>query len=83
MDLFRLWLMRMVRGAASGESNAEAVAGESELQARLVGAGSLDKWIDLWDTTNELTAKAFTVNLDRKQVVLSTFFELERTAQGA
>jgi DNA polymerase III subunit delta' len=83
MDLFRLWLMRMVRGAASGAVAAEAVNGEHQLQARLVGNTSLDRWIDLWEKTNELSTKAFTVNLDRKQVILNTFFELERTAEGA
>ncbi len=83
MDLYRLWLTRMVRGGASGIEIDEAVAGERALQLRLLANTRLDRWVDLWEKTNELSAKAFSVNLDRKQVILRIFFELERAAQGA
>ena len=83
IDLFRLWLSRMVRGAAAGRGLEEAVPGESGLQARLLAKTPLDRWVELWEKTNALAAKAEQVNLDRKQVILTTFFELERTARGA
>ncbi len=83
MDLFQLWLTRLVRGSADAEHIGEPVAGEAALNGRLAGTAPLDRWVELWEKTNELAARAESVNLDRKQVVLTTCFELERTARGA
>ncbi len=82
-ELFRLWVRRLVRSAAMPAEFAEAVAGEGALARRLTGTVPLDRWVGLWETANELSAQADGINLDRKQVVLGLFFELERMLQKA
>ena len=48
--------------------------------ARLAAAGSLDQWVEVWEKINRLFARASSVNLDRKQVLLNAFFALARVA---
>ncbi len=46
------------------------------------GQGALDPWLAAWEKIDELVGRADSVNLDRKQVVLNTFFELSAAARG-
>jgi DNA polymerase-3 subunit delta' len=43
---------------------------------RLARAAPLDHWLEVWDKSNELLARADTAYLDRKQVLLAVFFQL-------
>jgi DNA polymerase-3 subunit delta' len=49
---------------------------------RLAAAGSLDRWIELWEKVNRALAEAEALNLDRKQVVLNAFSGLQAAAQS-
>ena len=46
------------------------------------GQGVLDPWLAAWEKIDELVGRADSVNLDRKQVVLNTFFERSAAARG-
>ena len=64
------------RGAVGGEA-AAVVPQESGLQARLLAAASLDRWMDAWEKIAQLLSRADAVNLDRKQTVLGSFLALQ------
>ena len=77
------WLARLVRaGGRQGRGMVEVVPGEAALMGRLLAAASLDRWLDLWEKTGSLFAKADAVNLDRKQALLTAFLALERLSRA-
>lgn len=73
-------LARMVSHAATGSG----AAGEEEAKAaRLIDPRALAQWAELWETIHRAKAEADTLNLDRKNLVLGTFFRLEEAARPA
>ena len=87
VTLLRWWLGRAIRssaeraGASPGRVVVEVVPGEAALTMRLTERG-LEPWLKAWEKVATLTSRADAVNLDRKQVVLNTFFELASAARG-
>jgi DNA polymerase-3 subunit delta' len=79
-ELFSLFLARTIR-AAGGGGPVEAVAGEWSLAQRIGTQGALDHWVDLWEKVTRLAARANSLNLERKQVVLSAMLAFEATAR--
>jgi DNA polymerase-3 subunit delta' len=79
-ELLSWWLARMIRGGACGALPTEVVAGEAALMARLLERRSLAQWLTLWEKWGRLFARAEGANLDRKQVVVTAFLELEALA---
>jgi len=75
--LFDGWLKGLARYAAVGGEAAPVVAAESGLQARLLAAASLDRWMEAWEKVAHLLSRADAVNLDRKQTVLGSFLALQ------
>jgi DNA polymerase-3 subunit delta' len=79
--LTRELLSRLIRFAAAADpslARSEGVsAKERELLARLAPAASLDRWLQVWENTSRLLARADSANLDRKQVLLNVFLDLE------
>ncbi len=71
---------RLVRQAAMG---AGALGEEVRLSAQLISAGSLAQWAGLWETLQRAKAEADALNLDRKALVLSTFFQIEEAARNS
>jgi DNA polymerase III subunit delta' len=72
-------IARLISHAASGEG---ALAGETELAERLVAGPALARWVGLWETLQREKAEADALNLDRKMLLLETFFRLERVSRG-
>ena len=79
-DLFAWWLARMIRSGAEGSLPPEVVAGEGALMARLLERRGLAQWLELWEKVTRLFARADLAKLDRKQVILTAFLELEAVA---
>ncbi len=79
-ELLLDFLARLVAGQAEGKPRA-VLAEEGDLLRRLAGDGRLDRWIDVAETLRTLFGRADAVNLDRKQVVLDTFFTLQAAAR--
>ncbi len=75
--LFDGWLKSLARHAAVGGDAPLVVPSERGLQARLLAAANLDRWMTASDKIAELFYKADSVNLDRKQTVLGSFFALQ------
>jgi DNA polymerase III subunit delta' len=75
--LFDGWMKGLARCAALGGQATPVVPAESGLQARLLAAASLDRWIAAWEKAAELLSGADRVNLDRKQTVLGSFLVLQ------
>lgn len=72
-------IARLVSQAATGTG---ALAGEAELAERLVAGAGLARWVGLWEILQREKAEADALNLDRKMLLLETFFRLERVACG-
>lgn len=83
-DLLGRWLTRMIGAAAmaGGPSTGEIVPGEAALMQRLAGTRGLDQWVEVWENTSRLVARAESLALDRKQVMLNIFGVLERAARA-
>ncbi len=83
-ELLSWWLGRIARAAARRELPPEVVPGEGVLLQRLaqgsVGGSGLDRWVELWENTNRLFAKADSANLDRKQTLLNALLQIEAAA---
>lgn len=80
VDLMSWWLARLVR--ATGQGGEEGTIGainpaEAALRARLAAMAPLDRWAAMWEKTAQLFRRAAAINLDRKQVVLQAFMDLQ------
>ena len=80
-DLYGWWLTRLIRAGASGEPPSEAVAGERAVGAALLERAGLDRLVAVWENSTHLFARADSLNLDRKQVVLNAFLAFDRDAR--
>lgn len=79
--LFDGWLKGLVRQAALTTEAAAVVPMEAGLRARLLGAASVDRWMDASDEVGRLFSRADAVNLDRKQTVMGSFLKLQGAAR--
>lgn len=77
MELLVWWLGRMIRAGSTGSELAEVVPGEMALARRLLAGRPLAQWLGLWEKISRLLARTEAANLDRKQVVLTAFLDLE------
>ncbi len=80
MELLIWWLGRLIRAASTGQALPEVVAGEGALAGRLLEGRPLAQWLGLWEKISRLFARTEAANLDRKQVVLTAFLDLESAA---
>ena len=80
------WLEGLVGAIARDAPPPEVVAGDSALGRRLTagrrGLAGLEPWLEVWEKTHRLFARADSANLDRKQVVLQAFMALEDAARA-
>ncbi len=73
-DLLQFTLSRVIKRSAA-ENTTQHVP---DLITRLAGLATLDRWLAVWDNTNELITRCETANLDRKQVTLNIFQALAK-----
>ncbi len=72
--LFDRWFKGLARSWAVAAGEPPVVAAEDGLHRKLLGAASLDRWIEAWEKIARLLSRADPpVNLDRKQTVLNSF----------
>jgi DNA polymerase-3 subunit delta' len=79
-ELFAGWLAQGARRAAGGQGS-EVLAGEGDLQRRLVTRVGLERWTNLWERISVLFDRADAVNLDGKQVIMSAFLAVEKACR--
>jgi DNA polymerase-3 subunit delta' len=70
LEILNWWLLRRIREGATSMSESAPRRG-------------VEPWIAAWEKVRELAERSDSVNLDRKQVVLNTFFELSAAARQA
>ncbi len=84
--LLETWLEGLIGALARGSEPPEIVAGDGALGRRLTagrsGRAGLEPWLEVWEKTHRLFARADSANLDRKQVVLQAFMALEDAARA-
>jgi DNA polymerase-3 subunit delta' len=71
-------LQRMVRGTYTGTA---LVPGEAQMATRLRGLAPLEGWVGVWENLQTKALEADELNLDKKQLVLNAFFEMEALTQ--
>jgi DNA polymerase III subunit delta' len=83
-EFFCRLMTRVIRTAAlQGDDCREASSSdEQRLLYRLASAASLDRWLEVWEESNGLLARAENANLDRKQVVLDLFLILHSAVRS-
>jgi DNA polymerase III subunit delta' len=75
-DLIAWWLGRLAKaGARDRLPIEEAAPGEAELIQRLLrisqDSGRLDRWVEVWENSRRLFARADAASLDRRQTLMS------------
>jgi DNA polymerase III subunit delta' len=75
--LFDSWLKGLARRIAIGGESVAIVPAERGLQAKLLAAASLDRWVEAWEKIAHLLSRSDAVNTDRKQTVLVSFLALQ------
>ncbi|MBI1181392.1 MAG: DNA polymerase III subunit delta' [Alphaproteobacteria bacterium] len=76
-DLLDGLLRRLITWLATQGGDSGPVGGEGELFARLAPRAGLDQWIEVWENTGHLFARAEAVNLDPKQVIITVFSRIQ------
>jgi DNA polymerase-3 subunit delta' len=71
-------LQRLVRGTFG---TSVQVPGEAQLAARLRALAPLEGWVGVWENLQAKAIEADALNLDKKQLVLNAFFEMEALTQ--
>jgi DNA polymerase-3 subunit delta' len=79
--LLRWWLERMILVAAGKEVDLQGQ--DTDLMVRLASQASLERWFLVWEKINQLVARTNGLNLDKKQVMLDVFLNLENTTRAA
>tara|TARA_R110002072_G_scaffold150510_4_gene298919 strand:+ start:2227 stop:3330 length:1104 start_codon:yes stop_codon:yes gene_type:complete len=79
-ELLTWWIARLVRQGAEGQRPAEIIDGEAAVMERLIARRGLAPWLALWENLTRLFARAEASALDRKQVMVSAFLDLENLA---
>src|SRR5262249_8549166 len=69
--------------SGSGIASAYPDAAASALTGKLLSRASLERWAGLWEKIGHLTRRADALQLDRRQVILSSFDALSSVAGGA
>lgn len=82
MELLSLALSRMVRTGVGSAGDGEIMEGETALFQRICPLNRPDRWIDLWEKISRRIGEAARINLDKKQVLLTSFIDLEALARG-
>ncbi len=80
IELLTHWLQRLVRAGAGLDPGPDIVVGEGAAMRGLASAGSLDRWVEVWEKISQSTARGEALNTDRKLVILNIFSMLEAVA---
>ena len=78
-ELLLGWLGRFVLYVTKGEQGENSP--ETQLNERLSSITPLASWLEVWDKISYLLARTDSINLDRRQIIVSIFLLLEKTVQ--
>ena len=76
------WFARLARSAGTGRMPTDTVLDDdAETMSRLAGDRGLERWVTVWEKVVHLRQVVHSLNLDRKQAILSVFGALEMAAR--
>jgi DNA polymerase-3 subunit delta' len=84
-ELLQNWLGRLIRAGAAAAATANRPAqddAEAVLAARLLAAGGLERWLEVWEKITTLLARTDGANLDRKSVILNAVLTIDKAVRG-
>lgn len=82
-ELLQNWLGRLIRaGAAATAGGGMQNEAETALAARLLAAGGLERWLEVWEKITTLLARTDGANLDRKSVILNAVLTIDKAGRG-
>ncbi len=81
-QLLSEWLNGFVRFCTTGEGD-HLPSREFDLCQRLGSGVNLEPWLEVWEKTQTSFAQADILNLDKRQLLLTVFFQLETAAKQA
>ncbi len=76
-DFLTNWSAAMIRKAATGRDTTPVLPEETEAMARIAGDPALERWIAVWEKVAHLRRTVQSLNLDRRQSILSVFGTLQ------
>ena len=76
------WLFTAIRGKFAPEMSNSFMGQNISSSSKLISTKKLDDWVYLWEETNRLCKQVKNINLDRKQVFLSTFSAIGNLLEG-
>jgi DNA polymerase-3 subunit delta' len=82
-ELLTAWLARMIRANSLAESGGGILPGEEALMRGLMERRGLAPWLALWEKLVRTFAQTEAVSLDRKQVLIASFLEMQSLAGTA
>ncbi len=80
MHLWLWWLARIVRAGTTSSgalAGGEIIPGEAEIAQAVIRRAGVERLVEVWEKSAALIAQADRVNLDRKQVVIGAFHQLQ------
>ncbi|MFD2207537.1 DNA polymerase III subunit delta' [Kiloniella antarctica] len=77
MELFLWWLARLTKISGQGKIPELVIPEEQKLISSLIERHGLAQWLGLWEKCSTNYARATHANLDKKQVVVTTFMEIQ------
>ena len=80
-NLLRRVLWRLIP-YASGNPRDDLNTEETEVFKHLIEYAKLDRWLKVWEETNDLLDNANRFNLDRKYLILHIFFNISKAVRG-
>lgn len=75
--LLQWWIGRMTRAGAIAQYPSPIIPEETSVMQHLLSRVALEQWLELWEKIGHLAVDAEQRHLDRKQVVLTLFLEIE------
>lgn len=78
-DLLLSLIARLVRVHAGGQGTPD----DLKLAQKLIPAGRLASWAELWETIVRDKAETLALNLDRRMLILDTLARIEKAAQAS
>ncbi len=82
MEILLNILSRLIREFAANRGGGELTPEEAGLFQRLSSRADLDRWLEVWEKVNNLLDRTDAINLDRKQVVLNVFLDIDGAARS-
>jgi len=79
-NVVQSWLMSILR-SAHGINAALASYQDRDTVFRLSQGASLDRWMALWENSAQLLARTDRAKMDRKQIIINIFLQLEHELQ--